>query len=341
MEKYAHGGDIYSREIKLDFSANINPLGLPDVIRKAATSADFEHYPDPECTAVSKALSEYESVTCESIVCANGAADLIYRIVRTLSAKHALLAAPTFSEYEKSLSECGCEVDLHYLREESDFELQEDFSEKLTPDIDVVFICNPNNPVGNVVSQKLLLEMFDKCEKNHTTVIVDECFLDFTEIVSAKRYIRPNVIILKAFTKSCCMAGLRLGYGIFGDKRLAAEVKKCGQPWSVSAPAQAAGEAAAKLLLQTNFLSLTRHTVQTERKYLAAELSQRGFKVFPSQANFLLVKYKEDFADRLLQKKIAVRSCENYHGLSKEFFRIAVRTHDENTQLIEAIDELY
>lgn len=336
-----HGGDIYSREVDLDFSANLNLLGIPEAVRKAAAEADFTRYPDPACRKLRCAVSSYENVPPERVVCGNGAADLIYRVVNTVRPKRALLCAPTFSEYEKALRERGCEVILHPLSEENGFALGGGFLPKITPDIGLIFLCSPNNPTGRTIEPLLLEKILKKCRDTGTVVLADECFLDFAEggeELSAKRYLNERVIVLKAFTKICAMAGLRLGYAIFGDEALAEAVRGSGQPWSVSAPAQAAGEAAAATLAETDYLARTRLLVAQERAYLTAELMKRGITVFPSQANFLLLKSEKNLAEILAKQKIAIRSCADYRGLGENFFRTAVRTNEENKRLIEAIE---
>ncbi len=338
---YTHGGDIYSREIELDFSANLNPLGIPEAVRRAAAEADFSRYPDPNCTALVRAISEYEKIPAERIVCGNGAADLIYRIVNVVRPERALVCAPTFSEYEKAVIERGGKVELHPLSEENGFALGEDILRKITPDSDMLFLCSPNNPVGNTTAPLLMEHILQKCRAAGTTAVVDECFLDFAENgegLSAKRWLNERVVVLKAFTKICAMAGLRLGYAVFGDGALAEQVRGSGQPWAVSSPAQAAGIAAAEVLAGTDHLERTRALVAREREYLTRELSSRGVKVFPSEANFLLLKSGRDLKKILAEKKIAIRSCADYHGLDERFFRIAVRTHQENERLINALE---
>lgn len=337
LHEYTHGGDIYSREVRLDFSANLNPLGIPEGVCEAAANADFAHYPDPYCTALREVLSECEEVPMDSIVCGNGAADLIYRLVRAKSPKRALLVSPTFSEYEKALAEQESEIVFHTLCEGDGFALGEDYLARIAPEIDMLFLCNPNNPVGNTIPQALLEQIISKCSQTGTLAVVDECFLDFTEEQSAKKLLSRNVVILKAFTKSCCMAGLRLGYAMFGDESLASAVQNCGQPWSVSAPAMSAGIAAAEAVFRSDFMERTRAAVTEERKYLSESLAELGFRVYPSAANFLLVRAYPQLADRLLERKIAIRRCVNFHGLGEDFFRIAVRTHEENEQLVDAI----
>ncbi len=337
---YTHGGDIYSREIELDFSANLNPLGIPEAVRRAAAEADFASYPDPNCSALVRAISEYEKIPAERIVCGNGAADLIYRIVNTVRPERALVCSPTFSEYEKAVIERGGEVLPHLLSEKNGFALNEDILPKITPDIDMIFLCTPNNPAGSTIEPSLMERILQKCRASGTAAVVDECFLDFAENgerLSAKQWLNERVIVLKAFTKICAMAGLRLGYAVFGDRALAEQVRGSGQPWAVSSSAQAAGIAAAEVLAGTDHLERTRVLVSLEREYLTRELSSRGVKVFPSAANFLLLKSDRDLEKALAGKKIAIRRCADYRGLDERFFRIAVRTHQENERLINAI----
>lgn len=340
--RFPHGGNAYSGEIELDFSANLNPSGIPDAVRAAAANSDFSHYPDVECRALSAAIAKYESVSDECIVCGNGAADLIYRVVRVISPKRALLAVPTFSEYEKALREQGCEIEFYFLREENNFALDNGFIEMITSDTDIVFLCNPNNPVGNTISEKLLGNILARCAETGTAAVVDECFLDFTNGVSAKKFLNSDVVIIKAFTKICCMAGLRLGYAVFGNPKLACAVKSCGQPWSVSAPAQAAGEAAVGVLADTDYLSRTREMVACERVFLSEKLKECSAKAFPSEANFILFKMRcDNMEEKMRQRGIAVRCCENYRGLSGMYYRIAVRTRDENERFAAALKDIF
>jgi len=335
-----HGGDVYSREIELDFSANLNPLGMPEAVRAAAANADFLRYPDPRCRALTRAISRYEDVPEENIVCGNGAADIIYRVVNALRPRRALLCSPTFSEYENALAERDCAIAYHPLAEKNGFALGADILPKITPDTNMFFLCNPNNPVGNTIEPPLLKRVLARCCETGTTAVIDECFLDFVENgerLSAKNFLGANVIVIKAFTKICAMAGLRLGYALFGRVDLASAVRDCGQPWSVSSPAQAAGAAAAAVLAETDYLAKTRKLVASERDFLTEQLAARGIKVYHSQANFLLLKSPVNLAEILVKHKIAIRSCGDYRGLSKDFFRIAVRTREENEHLVNLL----
>lgn len=341
---------MYSRDIRLDFSANLNPLGMPKEVKEALvrSAEDFARYPDPDCTKLRQALSVYEQFPMERIVCGNGAADLIYRIVSAVHPKQALICAPSFCEYEKALLEFGSSVTYFYLREEENFAVSEKITEALTEETDICFICSPNNPVGNTVAPRLLERITECCYEKKILLVVDECFLPFvrngTE-KSAVRCMRENTVVLKAFTKIYAMAGIRLGYGLFGSGKMAARVQEAGQSWSVSGPAQTAGIAA---LTVDGYEEKTVSVIERERIYLDEELRAMGLRCYPAEADFLLFcvlreteeGYKgRGLAERLLEKGTAIRSCENYEGLRRGYYRIAVKNHEENALLLEQIKE--
>lgn len=340
MIKTSHGGDIYTQNIAYDFSANINPLGMPQSVKTAIAENinACEQYPDVNCTMLKKAVAEFENVGTENIVCGSGAADLIYKIVQTAVPKKALIIAPTFSEYEKALRSFGCEIEYFYLDEKNNFELSENILDRIF-DIDLMFICNPNNPVGNVVNSDLMNRIINKCIENNTLIVVDECFMSFVENshkYSIKAYF-DNVIILKAFTKIFAMPGLRLGYLICRNEKLCDKIENCGQCWSVSTIAQIAGIAA---LSEKNYIEKTFSYVKNEREFLIKNMKSLGFKVYPSKANFIFFKTDFPIDKMLLKEKIAVRKCGNYINLNDSYFRIAVRTHKENEILISTLERI-
>lgn len=338
MIKSEHGGDVFEREIVYDFSANLNPLGMPESVKNALRKSisEWEKYPDPFCRSLVKKLSERENFPPENIVCGNGAADLIFRIVQTVKPKRSVACAPSFSEYSKALMQIGSEISAYFLSEKSGFALDEKILEMLDESVQMLILCTPNNPTGRTVDGELLRRICEKCEANDIVFLCDECFIDFTEnSAHAEQFINPNVVVLKAFTKIYAMAGLRLGYALFGDEKLAESVRKSGQFWSVSAPAQTAGEAA---LDEKNYLEKTLELVKKEREFLTENLRNFGFKVYPSEANFILFYTKLPLDEMLLSEKILIRNCANFDGLEQGYFRIAVRSHEENSALVSAIE---
>lgn len=341
MRRYEHGGASFENfEIRLDFSVNVNPLGLPNTAKQAIVSSidRFSSYPDCECTALRVALSKKHGVETDQILCGNGASDLIFRICAAHAGKTALVLAPTFSEYERSMRLFGGTMREYALRKENDFAVMNDVLLALDDSIDLFFLCNPNNPTGRLVEENLLLAILERCKKCGILLIVDECFLEFTTGKSLVSELQnyPNLLILRAFTKFYGMAGIRLGY-LLGEPLLLRRIKPFGPEWSVSSAAQIAGISA---LAEPNWESRTRALIETERRSMEIALSELGLKVFKSQDNFLLVESEYPLYHALLQKQILVRACENFSGLDEHFVRIGLRTHDDNRALIRAIREV-
>lgn len=344
-----HGGDWagYRAEFgcdALDFSANVSPLGLPAGVAAAITNAlpTADRYPDPLCRELRAALARAEGVPADWILCGNGAADLIFRLALAVRPRRALLPAPTFAEYEAALQTVGCAVQRVFLREENEFAVTEKFIDAVTPETDIVFLCQPNNPTGQVTPHALVERLVRRCAECGAVLVVDECFLDFLpdrDAWTAKQFLRdaPHLIILKAFTKLYAMAGVRLGYALCGDATLLEKMRGAGQPWAVSSLAQAAGLAA---LQETAYAGAVRALIAEQRPRMAAGLRALGLRVMDGQANYLLFRATPDFGEKLRRRGAVVRSCANYPGLDAAWYRTAVRTAEENTRLLQIMGEI-
>lgn len=347
--KLVHGGDWagYRAEFgcdALDFSANVSPLGLPAGVAAAITNAlpTADRYPDPLCRQLRAALAGAEGVPADWILCGNGAADLIFRLALAVRPRRALLPAPTFAEYEAALQTVGCAVQRVFLREENEFAVTEEFIDAVTPETDIVFLCQPNNPTGQVTPPALVERLVRRCAECGAVLVVDECFLDFLpdrDAWTAKQLLRdaPQLIILKAFTKLYAMAGVRLGYALCGDAALLEKMRGAGQPWAVSSLAQAAGLAA---LQETAYAGAVRALIAEQRPRMAAGLRALGLRVMDGQANYLLFRATPDFGEKLRRRGAVVRSCANYPGLDAAWYRTAVRTAEENTRLLQIMGEI-
>lgn len=338
-----HGGDIYENTHLLDFSANINPLGMPDAVRDAVISSvhDCTRYPDPHCRALTGAIAEAEAFDAANIVCGNGAADLIWRIVYALRPRNAVVCALCFSEYRAALAAVGCRITEYPLAEADQFRLDARFLGSLTEETDIVFLCTPNNPTGNLTDPELMQKAAQICESKHITLVCDECFLRFCEnsaAYSLQRYLNRSCIILQAFTKLYAMPGLRLGYALCGSAETAEILRGTGQYRSVSLPAQAAGIAA---LREKTWVQRTVRYVAEQRRFLTDALRGTGVTVYDDAANFLLIRAQRDLADKLEMRGIRIRTCADFSGLTDAHFRIAVRTKSENEALISAVREAY
>ncbi len=341
---YQHGGDIYRNKVKLDFSSNVNLMGIPEgVIRAAKRGVDLSYsYPDTECNELREAISISENISKDMIVCGNGAADLIFSLVITKKPKKALLLSPTFHEYEQALQSVDCKISYHHLLESNRFQLQSDFIEEINEEIDIVFLCNPNNPTGVLIERSLMENILQKCKDSNCFLVIDECFLDF--VPDGKDYTlkdlckkSKNLFVLKAFTKLYAMPGLRLGFGFCGDSLFINKMKNTSQPWNISIPAQMAGVVALK---ETKYVYKSLEVIEEEKKFLIQELVQLKFKIYGSQANYIFFGAKKGLYEKCLKHGVMIRDCSNYRGLTDGYYRIVVKTHCENVMLIELLNKL-
>ena len=342
-EDYPHGGDRYSRPIRLDFSVNTNPYGpLPEVVEAALGSrGELDHYPDPYCRELVRAIARKEQLPEEYILCGNGAAELIDLYVRALRPRTALEAAPTFSEYRRSLTAAGCEVRDVVLTRESGFVWEESVLDRLDKEQpDLLVLCNPNNPSGRLISPSLLDRILARCDERGIAVLIDECFIDLADRRESRTSDLPRysgLMILNAFTKSHSLAGLRLGYCMTADSSLLARMSRLSQPWNVSVPAQRAGAVAAG---RCDFLTKSRAMIYEQRAALSAGLKDLGLEVLPSEVNFLLLRGPIGLDKELERRGILIRNCANYHGLSDGWYRIAVRPEEENKVLLNTLSAI-
>ncbi len=338
---YKHGGDIYSNNVKYDFSVNTNPLGIPETVKiKLTENIDlFEKYPDMECSKLRMAISEKENIPKENILCGNGASEIFKLVTNAIMPKKALVTAPAFSRYRYALYGTNAKIEYYYLEEEKDFVIDTRILDKIPLDCDIIFLCSPCNPTGRIISKEVFMKVLAYCEKNSIYLIVDECFLGFVpdyELLSMKSEIYSNyLIVVNAFTKLYAMAGLRLGWCVCGNKWLLARMKQLQTEWSVSVAAQIAGVSA---LEDKDYVVQTRELVASERTRMTKYFATKGIKVFPSDANFLLVKSGINLYEKLLEKQILIRNCNNFIGLADGFYRIAVRSQEENSILINILE---
>lgn len=379
-----HGGDRYRLDIRLDFSVNTNPLGMPDYVRRTV-QASFcqsedrycEWYPDPECSRLRKALASYHHISGEAILCGNGACELIYALVRALAASgaravRAVLPLPSFGEYERALAAVGADVTCYLLEEAHGFAWNETILETLTPDTDLLFLCNPNNPTGNRIPETLLEHILRHCREREIVVLLDECFLELAvqeekENVEAEGYedfgepnidrkqqcrlVRiteeyPNTVVLKAFTKWYAMPGLRLGYCISGNGLLLARMREQIPCWSVSGIAQLAGMTALDNAEHIDYIGQSTQLIRVERAFLKSGLEKLGMHVIPGCASFLCFSVKScedsfhDLYERLLDVGILIRDCRSFRGIGDGWYRIAVRPHEENVCLLRELEKM-
>ncbi|MBW7571281.1 pyridoxal phosphate-dependent aminotransferase [Caproiciproducens faecalis] len=339
-----HGGDIYRNQVRIDFSVNSNPLGIPDSVKSALHEAvgHCEQYPDIRAQELTDSVSKMTGVEKEHILFGNGASELFLAVIHAVQPKRIVIPVPSFFGYEKAASASNAQIYYYEMQECAGFALNEGILKELTEETDLLFLANPNNPVGNLVDSALLEKVARVCLEKKITVVLDECFLEFTgeeERLSYKNRITdyPNILVVRAFTKIFAIPGVRLGYLFCGDRELKEKIENQLPEWNLSVFAQAAGTAAC---LEKEYVEKTAGYVKTERECLTAELKRLGIRVHPSAADYLLLNTDLDFYHFLLRKEILVRDCGSYRGLQKGYYRVAVKNHGENEALIRAVEEL-
>lgn len=359
-----HGGNIYENRIKYDFSVNLNPAGPPDSVQDALVAAlnHVEEYPDPEYRELRQGLANYWQLAEEQIVPGNGASELIPGIIRTLSPKTCMVTAPCYSGYETALNAAAPSSRIHRipLRAEDDFTLPENICQEIArvkPNL--LILTNPNNPNGKRISANRLREIADACRTEGTVLLMDECFLalsggDEDSLIHCIRSEALPAVVLRAFTKTFAIPGVRLGYAVC-SAHMAERIRRELPEWNLSVFAQYAGLAALEAVTReisalgtvtlgtaagetSNYMAASVEMIAREREFLSDELEKLGYRVFPSDANYILFQSRDrELHRKLLDKGILIRDCRDYHGLTGGFYRVAVRTRRENTALLRCL----
>lgn len=347
-----------------DFSSNINYRGMPESVRSAAERAVkwSEHYPDTEYRTLRAALADRENLAAagmpsadkgdqgicacrirpEQIICGNGAAELMFALAAACRPRKALLAVPSFFEYEQALTAFGCRVQHFFLREEQNFRLVESFLEELDEEADCVILGNPNNPTGQLIDGELLERLVRKCREQRILLVLDESFYDFLSREDRSRTFTgvqklpemSTLFVLRSFTKIYGMPGLRFGYGLCSDQALLEKMRAVLQPWNVSLPAQAAAECAAA---ETEYAQETARLNCVNRERMACLMREAGYQVYPSDSNFLLFRGPAGLKEFCMERGFLIRDCSNFPGLGEGFYRICIRSVPENNALAQVL----
>jgi len=354
--KHLHGGNLerakekygISSEKIIDFSANINPLGFSSKTREAIIKNldQLSHYPDPECKEAKKEISGYFKIYYENIILGNGSTELIYLIVQTLKPKKALIPVPTFCEYERALNNNNVSINFYKLKEEQEFSILINEIISQLAGIDLVFLCNPNNPTGTFLLKKEMLTLVKEVQKRKIFLVLDEAFIDLYEeesfIKEVKNY--DYLIILRSLTKFYGLPGLRIGFGVSSPK-LIKKLKAQKIPWSVNCLAQIAVR---EMLRDEKYINKSKSFLLEEKEFFYQELSNiEGWKVYKPSANFIFIKLLGNISSEMLQNNLAkkgilIRDCSNFRGLEEgKFIRVAVRTRKENIMLIKELKMIF
>lgn len=353
MINKCHGGDIwqYPRPFRsdiIDFSVNINPLGISErakniIIRNLDK---INYYPDPESKYLKDVLGKFHGLPGYNFLIGNGSIELIHLIPRALKPKVILIPIPVFSEYEFVAKANNANCLFLKCSEKDNFKIDVSKLMRSIPKADLVFLCNPNNPTGFVLTSREILSLIKVCKDSKVTLVIDEAFIDFifqrNKITMISEAVKNKyLLVLRSLTKFFALPGLRIGY-LVGHKDIIRQISQYMYPWNISTLAQIT---AAKVVADKQYIGETRSVILEERAYLYENLNNiRGIKVFPSDANFFLSKLKDavikdaaKLSKKLIGGGILIRDCSNFRGLDNRFFRIAVKNRVENIKLISAL----
>ena len=359
-----HGGDIYSGKVDIDLSINCNPLGMPASFREAYDKAyqSLTAYPDLLSRSLREKIGAYHRVDADRIVCGNGASELIQTLCYAIKPKSGMITAPSFSGYERALSNVGCDIYISELREEEDYLIGEplikDIKEKRP---DIVFVANPNNPNGRKIDRATGERLIEACRESGSFLVIDECFVELTKegegnslkdmlgttggaiggtTDRATADIADRAVIIRSFTKAYAIPGIRLGYAICSNKEIAKLITESLPEWNISIPATVMGE---KALEEGDYLERGRETVAEGLSYLTAELEARGMKVYPSDTAYILFRLpnkKANLYEKMKARGILIRDCSDYRALEKGYYRIAIRNREINDRFLKILDEV-
>lgn len=347
-----HGGNVFRLERDgkiniLDYSSNINPLGVPESFKEAVINnfSILEKYPDPEYVELREAIGDYNGISSKNVVVGNGATEILFLYMKAIKVKSAMIVSPTFAEYERALKVSGAQVSYFELKESENFKIDVDRLLEEIQDEELVVICNPNNPTGRFIS----LEDIDKIslvlDKKGKKLFVDEAFIEFIDNWTDKTSIllkRKNIFILRALTKFFALPGVRLGYGLCYDTELLKKISSIREPWSVNSFAELAGKV---MLKDEGYIKATELWIEEEKKWFHDELKNiKNIKPYKTESNFILIKLlsmnSKNFRDKMIDEGIVVRDASNFKFLNESFVRLAVKDRDKNKKILEKIEKV-
>ena len=329
----------------IDFSASINPLGPPTAARKAFRKSyeEIARYPDPDGIELKQVLAKWHGLEPDELLLGNGSTQLIYLFCAALRPRKALIVAPAFSEYRNALKLAGAAARDFALAAENNFAFcAEKFLTQWTTDHDVAVLANPNSAAGKLIPREAIEKIAQAAHRTKSFLMIDEAFIDFVEEASVKHLVKnnPYLIVLRSLTKYYALPGIRCGY-LLAHARTVKQLAVYQDPWSVNTPAQ---KVALACLADAGFRRMTDRWLRREKRFLSDALNRlKGFRPYPSAANFLLVKIEAGGANALelrsflLTRKILIRPCDSFFGLGPEYFRVAVLQRANNQRLLDAL----
>ena len=356
-KEHFHGSDLekiekiygIKKEDITSFSANVNPLGISYKLKKELASHidAITSYPDREYTSLRKCIAKYAGTDYTSVLVGNGSTELISLVIQIKKPSKALIVGPTYSEYEHEVALGGGRSHYFRLREKDNFKLDiEGLENALTSDIDLLVICNPNNPTSSQKDRSSMRRILDACKEKCIFVMVDETYVEFSEDTSKITSIPlteyyNNIIILRGISKFFAAPGLRLGYAVCGNHELLKEIDSRKNPWTINSLAAIAGEIMFK---DTDYINETWNLISSERKRICGILEKcHGLKFYKPHANFILIKIlkdgitSEELFDTAIRQGLMIRDCSTFPFLDNKYIRFCFMNPEDNDKLVKIL----
>ena len=352
-----HGSDLekieqiygIKKEEIVSFSANVNPLGVSPLLRTALSEQIdvITTYPDREYTSLRKCIAEYCGTEYENVIVGNGSTELISLFIQIEHPKKAMVIGPTYSEYEREISLGGGTTLYYPLREKDNFRLDvDDFISHLNESIDLIVICNPNNPTSSCITRTEMRHILDACKEHDIYVMVDETYVEFADnmaeisAVPLTNYYN-NIVILRGTSKFFAAPGLRLGYAITGNRDLIKSINTRKNPWTINSLAVVAGET---MFCDTAYIKATKELISSERARIYRVFQKSpDFKVYEPSGNFMLVRIlkdaltSQDLFDRAIREKMMIRDCSTFPFLDNKYIRLCIMNPEDNDRLLACL----
>ena len=355
-----HGSDLEKveqqygirRENIRPFGSNVNPLGMSPVMKRALQEHIdvLTEYPDREYKELKEAIHTYTGASTSHILPGSGTTELIVTFINTIKPKKTIIVEPTYSEYKRDLKAVKSEIIDYVLTEETEFQLDvRDLCLQIDESVDMIILCNPNNPTSTCITTKQLQELADKCKACYAFLLVDETYVEFVKDVSLVSAIPlvehyNNLIVLRGVSKFFAAPGLRLGYACTSNEKLVLYIRRHTHPWSISSLAAYAGTV---MFTDVEYRKRTRDLISQENSLICSALrARKTLKVFTPAANFVLLKLQKEgmtsakVFDHCIRKGLMIRDCSNFLGLGSEYIRFCFLRPEDDDLLVNTLLEI-
>ncbi len=334
------------------YDANLNPLGIPDSVRRAIMDNidSVGVYPMGYYENLKKAIAEYARCSEEHIVLRSSASELIRLFLGMRKPKKVVVPVPSCPEYERALASIGVKPTLFKLAEKNDFRLDVDaLIAKLSDNMDAVLIDNPSNPASQILSRDEIRRLAEACRDHNIFLIIDEMYIEFTDEFSEATAVPlvpefDNLAVMRSVSKFFSVPGLRLAYGIVSNEDALGRITKTAANYNISSITAAA---CCSMLKDTSYIERSTSQVHTERSLIYSAMAPcKTVRLFKPHANFMLVKLlKEEvtaqvLADALIVKGMHIRNCSDFMLLSNKYIRFCFMNPRQNDLLVNTLLEI-